>query len=383
MYAADCYDADTGYGGLMTDDNFAGDNVLTNEERVMLGVHKLMPEEASDEEGNDGAMDEGDDADDAPVATWLGDMPTPSVQHLESGPHDTFRFRWGVLPKGMPGFPAHVMAAVGKNEELMRDNLEIVARQPCLPMIMHASPLVALFSAHYQAPRDYQGADLSTLDRPFHARRTTLHDTLSLLLELYGACINGGVIRLHTSVTSEMQSELLRTLRASHEELSRINDTNLDALFEAVDTGAETYQAALPAFVQLCERYGVALVHLYERFLHEALIAPHAGAPALATVLTPAQLPDTVMSAAEADNARKQALEFFMFKANMRKSAEEEAAALGQELVDKGPWRLRVEMLQGPVSGSNNYRGFLPLDLIRDYFHYMDTQGKCARFIAY
>lgn len=301
--------------------------------RVLRGDHR-----------EEDAMDESPDDAQPP---WLDTMPPPDVRFLAVVNHQV-RYNWSAVPAAVPGFPPNVMRAVAKDETLAREHQDRVARHMCMPLLVHTSPLVLLFAGHYQAPAGHQGS-MADMERAWWPQCMPLPRSLVHLYQLRDAALKGRAIKLaavNLKAIEEAYREAITTLANNH-------DGQLDAMYDAFNH--EPTPEALQHFWALCARYSLAVVHLEERLVYEALLAPYDGVPPLACVLTPSELPPPpeVGSAAYTE-LRQHARLVFALKA------------------ERAPEKkLRAELLND-APRSDDVCGWCPLQLLVDYYRFAD-----------
>lgn len=331
----------------------------------------------AEEEDDDGGVAAMDQSKDVVIPTEWPPLELPVVLQVSPDVVEVgdggFRYRWQTLPPNMPGFPSHLMKSMAASTEISNalrgDFKTMMYLQPILPVPVHASPLAALFASHFIAPSDSK-RDLKIQPRAWNLSYTSCVESACRLMELRDLALKGNAIEI------SMEPGDLRILTAEcawrQQERDRKLNDDLDALYTAVAYQNESYEESIFKFTQLMEEHALSIINMYEYEIWRMLLEPYEGAPALTQVLTPRVMPNNLVGMARGSIILIQhdVVEFFRFKRDVRRDTESSDPHV--------PWRLDVESIPawGQTDANGGYRGCIPRQIIQQYFHYMDEEGK-------
>lgn len=282
-----------------------------------------------------------------------------------------FRFNSESIPFEMKSTNAMVMKALGSNDEETGKQKAAITLQPCIPLVVHGSPLVLLFSS-----KDCSSAPGQNGGTAEKSRYMSFTKAAYQLMQLYVVCIDGLIPfppHFGPNELAHAQKEFSRQMRLMEQEQNKA----IDRLFlEAINVGPTGKSQVFAAFITLMENYALQFIHLFEYFLHTCLIQPRCTLP-LEAILTPNDKPnlsDCILS--ERGQILKDTHDFFHYKALMRRTQEEDNAKQGRANTDATPRvLLRPENMLKQVPESDLYRGYIPFQTLYEYFWFLDSDG--------
>lgn len=279
----------------------------TDEERRLGGLYE-------DDDGDVKKMDQEES-----VAVTEQDeiiLPEPVGDYLLSD-ESFFVFDVNRIPSSYPGSPPVIFSALSGNNPLV-ENVAIAkacaCSQPCLPIIVHGSPIVSIMTNKAALAPDTP-SDEVTMVRAKEgslkkARYCSFVYSATQLLQIKWA-ITDGLFQFAPTMTplllKEAEDRYLWNLRLASDSL----DQRLD------DYYLQSKEFQTPRdFLEIQEEYVLRYIHLLEYFIFETLLAPHKSDLPLSHVLTPSVLPSLkeVLLPEHRDAILGQTKEFFEYK---------------------------------------------------------------------
>lgn len=291
------------------------------------------------------------------------------------------RVRWmaDAVPPSVVSVAPHVMNALSAYTDEMSKHKAAIMLHPCLPMIVHSSPMVSLISGVAVVPPGQEKQ--KQLPRPWHPRYTSFVYSAYQLHQLY-LLAKHGCFPFPSEFTQERQRQICSNHQRQIEMAEELQNSRLDALYRrAVAEGNDAKDAVMHEFIALMESYCHHYLHIYEYTLHALLVEPRCQL-ALEHVLTPSNMsPSLDMCLPE---VRERVLEdcntFFNHKIQTRVEQEAEILKRGEQLVDARPLvQMPVNSARQPCPPHLLFRGYLPLRTIYEYFWFLDADGVLSK----
>jgi len=342
-----------------------------------FNVPDLLPQD-----GGLQAMDENDDEEEEEEderemdvsAQELIVFPEPEP-HLEHDYKGSMRMQREYIPSDFLSIPPHVMNALSRLKEEMSKQKAVIMMHAVLPIIVHSSPLMSLFSSTPVLPPNVP-MPKEGVPRIWIPTYTSFVYSAFQLHQLYLACI-GGLIGFSSNVTAEMVSMTKAAFQRQLEMAESVHNDELDALFRDAASGEHKADDIVARFIDQMQRYALQYVHLFEYVIHSLVIAPRCELP-LEAVLTPNTcvsldmcLPD------ERDRVLHDTHAFFRYKSEERRFQEAKNKQEGKDNVDVTP---HIDMPPDTVERNFQhtnflFKGHIPLRTIYEYMWYLDTEG--------
>lgn len=370
-----------GGSGLGTDSDYLGG---FNPDAGMLqniddGDANLMMDLSDDDENLENYTTHMSDDDDA-LGTGADEIKNldliifpVSEAPLEYNNQGKFRLKVQNVPHEFISIPPHVMKAVSQYNEEMSKQKAGICIQPCIPLLVHMSPIVSLFSSVAVLQKG-QTPPVGGIPRAWHARYTSFQYSMYQLKMLY-ICVTEGLIPFKQGTFSNDDLEKVKN-EFDHQTkiMDHLQNERLDQLYEhAVKEGVNSNNI-MKDFIDLMESYALQLIHLYEYLIWTVAVAPRCNMK-LEFLLTPHEKPIlSQLIPSEKARAEKDVNEFFNFKLKLRLGQEEQNAKNGVENTDVRP---REMLVQDSVlkSTSARYKELIPLRTLYEYFFFLDADG--------
>jgi hypothetical protein len=319
--------------------------------------------------------------------------PAPLIEHNADGTQ--FRFIADRIPSTVSSITPQIMKALASYKEATAKQKAAIAWQPCMPLPVHASPLVSLFENKYVLAKGQQTAAIQ--HRPYKEKYMPFMRSCYQLHQLIWA-FNSGLIPFHPSFT-EKHLRLAR-IEYQHQQkrLEYLQNQRLDDLYQKATGGGAGGGGAIVGmrdimreFVSLLESYSLQYIHLMEYFIYTCLIEPHAGALhglPLEACLTPNVFPvlSECGTRTQQQEIIQEVVEFFKHKVTRREEQERQNAASGVQNTDAAPLcQLHYGTIEAivqangiPPNGGQPvelYGGYMPFSTLYEYFCFMDIDG--------
>lgn len=326
----------TVYGGIMSDsddEEFKEDDDGAVKGMELDGVERIQEEDLID------------------ITTLT--FPNPQPKIVYKGPvEDSFHFNKGVMSSDFPQLPPQVFNAMNGGgvmaNELVSTQMAGYCFQPCLPMIVHGSPIVSLFcnTTPNIAP---------VLQDTF----TSFMRSCYQLHQIRYACIKG-LIPFHESMKKERLQQVVLECSQQLTLMESEQNAQLDALY----SGKTRQEWDLNMFVMLLERYAIKYIHLLEYFLYTCLIEPYKCGIELEHVLTPTVVP----TMQQVKFARRE-----MILADVVKFFKHKHEVQGCTGIQYG----LIEQLV-KTEGTEKYKGYLPVQTLKEYMICMEDAASSS-----
>ena len=277
-------------------------------------------------------------------------FPQPAPLILYKGPVSAdFHFDKDYMAAvDFPQLPPQVMKALSGGaamaNELCSVQMAGYCTQPCMPMVVHSSPLVSFFenSAKHIAP-------------VLHDTYTSFMYSCYQLHQLRYACVKG-FIPFHPSMTGPKLKQIIEECSQQSRLMGQEQDAQLDAFYSEGD--ASTWN--VHAFVALMERNALQYIHLLEYFLHTCLIAPYKSGIELEHVLTPNVVPTLQQVKFERrERVVQDLIKFFTHKHEMQGGKNLQVSAIYPLMT---------------TEGTERYKGYVPMQTLKEYMIYMEDK---------
>ncbi len=344
---------------------------------------------SDEDEGEQCEMDVEDPEEEEHVESQMLQFPAavPLIELNQDGTQ--FRFLANHISDTLPSIPPSIMKAMATLTEATSKQKAGISFHSCMPMPVHASPLVSLFANKFVLPK---GATVTVMQqRPFKDKYVSFMFSCYQLQQLKLACLNG-LIPFHPSFTE-------RKLLAAHVEyqhqikrIGNAQDSALDALYAKAIGKDESalivsMQAVMAEFVSLLETYSLQYIHLLEYFIHTCLIEPHNQNAAagkllpLESCLTPNECPPlSACTAQQQENIMQDLVAFFQHKVSYRADQEQRNTAEHVQNTDAASAagsKINVAAIMPSVKARQQelYNGYIPLSTLYEYFCFLDCDG--------
>jgi len=256
-------------GGLMSDD----------EEPVQDDEGGDGPTRMKIEDEPEVAMEEADENTMGLIAFPLD--PRPAIEYSATGA--TFHFIKAEIPETFASIPPHVVVAYTTAMVDQMQKLKAAScMQPALPIIVHASPLISMFSNTFVVPKGQPVPDQPPVEID---RFTSFSHSVVVLLTFMDMCING-IIPFHPSVKQDFIKLQLSNYKRQLMLMNATHDRQLDQYY----ADEEANDPQLLGFIRIMQNFCMRYIHTIEWFLFTCLIQPH-GYTNIGSILTPHVFP--------------------------------------------------------------------------------------------
>ena len=259
----------------------------TEEESKLGWLQKHSSEEEEDDDGAVKSMVPGGE-DDIEEFT-IPDPSSVAIIYLPLPDGSQFVFDIKRIPLEFAGSPTSVYMAATDAKPLHKAISDFKAAacfQPCLPIILHGSPLVSLISNKFALPPDLSAVETEearrkegTITKPKYC--SFIYSVTQL--KQITTFIQEGCYQFRSSMSptklKALEDEFTHQLRRHADDM----DYRLDQYYDQ----AGDFQK-VDEFLQLMEQYALRYIHIHEWFIYQTLLAPLVP---LSLVLTPLYLP--------------------------------------------------------------------------------------------
>jgi hypothetical protein len=309
----------------------------------------------------------------AAAAAASFEFPEPAPP-LAYSPDSKF-FRFLGVPRDMPTVAITAFRGMASIKDLTAAQKLVVCVKACMPMPIHASPLLALL---VPTEENSKRRVVSWLMSVFHLRSFML------------AIINdNGLIPFHASVRDGYVRQCFDEMQAQLRAYDSAHDDRIHQLHRQVRLRAIGDRDALLRFIEYLEAYSFYYVHSLERFLFRCLVEPRPSCAhiRLEHVLTPTNVRPSLDECAEPWDARELLVHFFQLKVMATRRYEESVKAdeyegdvpSARESFDLQQLPHRIVVKRGHPTQYNCpqgtvYRGYVDMLTLVEYFHFCDTE---------
>lgn len=300
-------------------------------------------------------------------------FPTPAPHFEYNVANGTCQYQRPYIDNSILGLPPQVLQALAGYTEEMEKQKAGVCMQPCIPLIVHRSPIVSFF----------EGAKVFEKDRKappavWKPKYVSFVTSAMQLHQFYIACM-GGLFKLHVDVVPKLE-QINTEFELQLRNMETVQNKRLDDIYSAAATRSSNETMA--DFISLFENYAFQYLHLYEYVIYACLIAPRCDLPVDA-ILTPHDTPNLSDAlASERNDILTQTAVFFRFKAQIRANQEADNARQGVESTDAMPivaMDPETLAINRQNCGALIYRELIPLRTLYEYFCYMDCDGALRK----
>ena len=295
--------------------------------------------------------------------------PRPWIELDNGGTH--FKFLSAKIPDALNSFAPNILKALASIDIRGSDIKTGICKQPCMPMPVHASPLISLFQNKFLIP---PGKTVVIQTRPHKQKYVSFLFSCYQLHQLKDAC-KGGIITL----LPEKKTQLMPALQEYDLRLKKMEEFQnyvLDELYAKSAAKEITAEQTMEEFILLLETFSLQYIHLLEYFLYTMLIEPF-GLP-LESILTPNERP-TLGQCLEPAKIMMDVVMFFKHQQESRDDQEAKNVKKGVANVDaKNPHPIQWAAIEQRVKTQppdQVYRGYITKDTLYEYFCHFDVDG--------
>lgn len=350
---------------LMPDDGFLQPDAGENEK--VIDAMDLSDDEKKEEDEEEGSVPLSEQVKNTTVLAFPQAQPP-----LESNGQGQVRFKADHIPLHFHSVPPNILKGLQANEELMAKLKSSIAMYPCMPLIVHVSPILLLFSGKAVLPK---GQERKVVQRAWHDQFTSFSQSAYKLKQLLALLINGAIPFDPTTFGPQHMEQILNEFELQTHMMEQVQDEALDSLYQdAVKPGSNgTY--IMQQFMEVLELFSFQYVHLLEYVIYSIAIEPRAPDMPLEAVLTPMTKPSLEACKPEQQKlAVHDVVEFFNFKHQLRKEQEADNASKGIDNSDVLPI---VQLTHDSAAQATNvkYKNLIPIRTLYEYFFYLDADG--------
>ncbi|MBX9636005.1 MAG: hypothetical protein K2Q45_00450 [Nitrosomonas sp.] len=276
--------------------------------------------------------------------------PKPLI-HYSGNTNEFFTFDKHYIPATFPQIPVQVLLATSGEatvaKKAMAKQMAAVCAHPCLPLIVHASPIISFF-------------ENSTKDVDPIQKRTFVSFMFSCVqLHQFKMDCVVGAFPFHETMTPKKFEKINDNYATQLRIMENDQNVLLDAMYDEFQK-TQNENALMLEFVSLMESYCLRYIHLIEYYLYTCLIEPHDvnGVVPLQSVLTPHVLPSLNQIPFDAREGIVQDMyKFFDFKRNIMECEE-----------------IQPFTYDSAAAAENTYKKLIPMKTLWEYCRAMNRE---------
>lgn len=301
---------------------------------------------ASNEDDQPQQMDEKEEEEAAPVEAedWSDQVRGTAVDpaQIETAQDGRLRYHWPAIPPSVIPLSPNVLCMLAASQEHAEQHALRASAHAVLPTVLHTPTMVMLLAGHFPADKS------AGRERMWWPRYMGYMESMCRLMQFIEAATRANP----RPPPEHVGRSYLQTIGA----LTDAHEARLQAFYGQLRARGPPWGVddALLPLMALLKRHTVDVVHTMERYLYEAMLAPHEGVPPVSQTLS---MPcDERPSTDVLIKIRRDAYHFFAQCADPARGGSE----LNYQLLETAPF------------ADTDVDGWLPLPLAWNYFHYLD-----------
>ena len=330
---------------------------------------------SSDNDDDECKMDEADDAEPA-FDMNLFEYPTiitPMVEYQQDAQtkRERFKFLRDRVPESFPFTSPHLLLGLDSISEISADQKRTLVGALCIPMPIHASPLVALMLCKVE----------NNVVTPWKPKYVNWMHTANQLRE-FMFLSQSGLIPVPPQTPTSLPEECFEEFEFQINKFDEMQYDRIQELFNIARDDPTQTQTCVLKFIEYAEEASYHYLHSCERFLWRTLIEPHKPEKLeLQDVLTPYDRP-TLGQCENMFDTRSLVVDYFAIKVPAFKHKDQERAEkdyIFKDCIDLEGMKTRIQVhkqtheVRYNCAPEHVYRGYIGLETIYQYWLFCDT----------